>query len=338
MSDFSTDLMTFLQRSEIEKGRQEELSEEELRLFSRQEFNYLQMGVLRSALGSGLSREQVRQIAKPWIASDEMEELVKEMKDGKSPPIPKKPRSVPVLILGAVILSLLGTAVIVITRPETDVPVLTLTSDEIRLACGMTFDPSAYVKEYQGEDARLILPDSFTAKTPEERLVCYELQTRDGTVRKLMRIRIVDETAPEITLSNDHIELLRVTRFSCLAYLVNAKDNVDGDLTDRVECSDTLGEDETQSVEYAVQDRSGNRTVKLLEIHYADGQEETEEPAETPAVKKPVTVAAAPEPAYVPPPPSYEEMSSGTIVEYTETTVESEEVVSSETVVQHSFG
>ena len=338
MSDFSTELMTFLQRSEIEKGRQEELSEEELKLFSRQEFNYLQMGVLRSALRSGLSKEQVRQIAKPWIASDEMEELINEMKEGKSPSIPKKPRSVPILIIGAVILSLLGIAVIVITRPKTDVPVLTLTSDEIRLACGMTFEPSAYVKEVQGEDAHLILPDSFTAKMPEERLVCYELETRDGTIQKLMRIRIIDETAPEITLSNDHIELLRVTKFSCLAYLVNAKDNVDGDLTDRVECCDALGEENTQSVEYVLQDRSGNRTVKLLEVHYADGEEETEEPDKTPTVKPPAVMAATPDPVYVPPVASYEESSSGTIVEYTESSVESEEVVSSETVVQHSFG
>ena len=227
---------------------------------------------------------------------------------------------------------------IVITRPKTDVPVLTLTSDEIRLACGMTFEPSAYVKEVQGEDAHLILPDSFTAKMPEERLVCYELETRDGTIQKLMRIRIIDETAPEITLSNDHIELLRVTKFSCLAYLVNAKDNVDGDLTDRVECSDALGEENTQSVEYVVQDRSGNRTVKLLEVHYADGEEETEEPDKTPTVKPPAVMAATPDPVYVPPVASYEESSSGTIVEYTESSVESEEVVSSETVVQHSFG
>ncbi len=338
MSDFSTELMTFLQRSEIEKGRQDELSEEELKLFSRQEFNYLQMGVLRSALGSGLSPEQVRRIAKPWITSDEMEELVNEIKAGNSPVIPKKPRTVPVLNLGAAVLSLLGIAVILITRPKTDVPVLTLTADEIRLSCGMTFDPSAYVKECQGEYVHLILPESFLAEKPEERLVCYELQAGESTVRKLMRIIIVDETAPEITLSNDHIELLRVTKFSCHAFLMSAKDNVDGDLTDRVECSDELGEEETQSVEYIVQDRSGNRTVKRLEVHYADLNEETEEPEKVPAVQAAAVLAKTPEPAYVPPPPVYEGSSSETAVEYTESIVESEEVVSSETVVEHSIG
>ena len=340
MKDVNGELLTFLQRNEIEKGLQDQMSEEEMRLFSSHEFNYLQMGVIRSALASGLPADQVRSIAKPWISASEMEELVQELQKGETPEIPNKKIRIPFSWILAVLLILSGSGMVWMLAQEESDLVLELTSDEIRLACGMTFDPSAYVKDWQGENARLILPDEFTASVPEVRLVRYELQSSEGTLSRLMRVIIVDETPPQITLSSEHIELLRVTPFACHAYLIKAVDNVDGDLSAQVECSDLLGEAETQQVEYLVKDSSGNTGTGVLEVHFADLLEPQESASAAVAAVPAPQAKPLPTPAPVPsetPAPYVPEASSTETYAYTETVTESQEIVSSETVVEHSF-
>lgn len=345
MKDTGPELLTFLQRSEIEQGKSEQLTDEEVKLFGKQSFNYLQMRVLRSLLKSDLEFESVQKIAKPWISASDMEELADAIRRGEEVNIPKQPRTVSLPILIACLLILIGTAVILLTLPEHQVLSLELTADEIRLACGMKFEPESYVKEYHGENAVLILPESFTAEHPETRLVRYELQTDQGTVSKLMRITVVDETPPEITLSQEHVELLRVTPFSCQAYLIRAMDNVDGDLSRQVECDDELSEEETQMVEYAVSDNSGNRSVKSLEVHFAAEPEATaQDPvlAATPVPKQQAAPSVQPEQmpsdSAVSVPPAPQDHGETQVIEYSESVTESQEIVSSETVVEHSVG
>ncbi|MBP3868601.1 MAG: hypothetical protein J6D38_05760 [Solobacterium sp.] len=338
MSDSSQELLTFLQRNEIEQAKSEQLTEEEVKLFGKQSFNYLQMRVLRSLLKSDLEFEAVERIAKPWISASDMEELAEAMRNGEEVTIPKRPHSIPITILGALAVIVIGMAVLFLTYPERNTLSLELAADEIRLSCGMKFEPASYVKESHGENARLILPEEFTADHPEVRLVRYELVSDEGTVSKLLRITVVDETPPEITLAQEHVELLRVTPFSCQAYLIKAMDNVDGDLSRQVECSDSLTDEETQTVEYAVADHSGNRSVETLEVHFAEEPDsKQEEPLLALSPPKPhVVPTAAPQPIPTPQPPAptYEEAQ---IIEYAETVTESQEIVSSETVVEHSI-
>ena len=176
----------------------------------------------------------------------------------------------------------------------------------------------------------------------------YELKGKEESIRKILKITVSDETAPEINLLQDHAELLTATKFSCRAYLKNAYDAVDGDLTQRVKCSDQLEQSETQTVLYTVKDRSGNEAKKELTVHYADfgmpeemKYEEAEEEAEKEDQRKtdPIPMkteeetSMAPSPAYEP--EYYEETE---VIEYTQSVNEEVPVSWGDTYVEHSFG
>ncbi|MBR2768597.1 MAG: hypothetical protein IKD68_06670, partial [Solobacterium sp.] len=148
-------------------------------------------------------------------------------------------------------------------------------------------------------------------------------------------------------------ELLRATKFSCRAYLKNAYDAIDGDLTRRVECSDQLDSEETQTVLYTVKDRAGNVGKTELTIHFADfelpsvmnAEEEVKEPApmiEMPKEKyiEPVWEAAAEPYAVMEESGESEEIeeSEEEVIEYSHSVREEIPVHYGGTYVEHHFG
>lgn len=334
--------LTFLQREVLEEARKADLPEAQLKLFANGTLNYLQMEAVRNALEEGMDPQCVKRFAKPWIRADEMNEIRDAIRSGEEPVIPKCPFVFPKGILfGSLVLILFGLAAgLAMMEPER--AVLELTNDEIRLSCGMKFEPSNYVRTVQGEQAELILPESFAAERPGVRLVSYELKGRSGSIRKLLRIVIADETPPVITLIQNHAELLRVTPFSCRMYLKSAEDNVDGDLSAKVSCSDELSEDETQTVLYTVTDKAGNTAEETLEIHFASLPSKTDPPKPSaspvktePPVEREVT-EPVPEAAPVYDAAPFEPVSEirTEVIEYSETASQTD----SGTVVEHSLG
>ena len=254
----------------------------------------------------------------------------------------------------ALIASICGLTVLILIQPPQE-PSLELKSSEIRLSAGMEFQPSRYVSGECPEGYELICPEPFTAEKPEVRLVMYELKGNDVSVKKILRVNIVDEKAPVITLSQNHAELLTATKFACRSYLKSAVDDVDGDLTGSVDCSDTLKDTESQKVLYSVKDRAGNRAEAELSVHFADyglhgnmEEEESEdsEILETEAKKaeeKPGSVmlaAAAPQSSWHASPsgePAMKEYEEYEEISWTETVQESVPVTYGETFVDHSF-
>ncbi len=291
--------MTLLQKEEVRLGRAEELSEEAIALYADPHLNYLQMNRLRTALTEGMDPDVLRPAAKPWIPVWLMEELIEELKAGNTPEIPRRPFPVRrALILAAVILLVLPLPLL--AEPEED-PVLELTAPEVKLACGKTFNPRSYVRNAEQYGAELVLPEAFTAERPETRLVQYQVKGKSGDVRKNLRIRVVDETPPDLKLNTEKTELLRETPFSCQSYVFSAVDAVDGDLKADVHCSDVLQDQETQTVEYTVKDRAGNTARTMLTVHFADYRETVtasgaEPVSSAPAVYRPAPVSPAPVP------------------------------------------
>ena len=277
------DWMSVLQRTEIEQGRKAELSEEEIALYADHTFNYLQMAAIRKALEKGLDIEQIRSIANPWIPSWQMEEMMEELERGESPEIPARPWKIQRLLVGIGILFVVGCALSACLQPQEEVA-LELTASEVRISSGSEFDPSNYVKQMSGRDATLFLPDKFTAGLPGTKLVQYRLEGNGMTVKKNLRVEIVDDIEPEIYLTAGKAELLREAPFSCHTYLRQAIDNVDGDLTKKVTCSDFLSEDENQQVEYRVTDSSGNIGTASLEVHFVELIKEEEPVPMTPVI------------------------------------------------------
>ena len=188
-----------------------------------------------------------------------------------------------------------------------------LTAAEVKLGCGMKFRPQSYVRSAEPSGGELILPQEFTADRPETRLVQYQLKGKNETIRKNLRIRIVDETPPQLKLKTEKTELLKEAPFSCQSYVFSATDAVDGDLKADVHCSDILQDQETQTVEYTVKDSAGNTARTMLTVHFADYGEtvRSSEPETVPAAPAPVyhaaPAAAVTEPPAVPPAPPAEQ-------------------------------
>ena len=296
--------MTLLQKEAVRMGNEEHLEAEALAVYADPHLNYLKMETLRSALSDGISPAALKPIAKPWIPVWQMRDLIDEVKCGNVPDIPHRPFPIKALVSTAAMAVLLAPLPF-LAKPAEE-PVLELNGEEIRLSCGSQFDPAAYVKNTNGTEAELILPDAFTAEKPGSRLVQYRMEKGGKTIRRNLRITVTDDTAPVLKLKTEKTELLRETPFSCHSYVFSAEDNVDADLKNSVNCSDVLQDKETQTVKYTVRDSAGNEASALLEVHFADypavlSSDETAE-TETPLRKETVTPPALPRSEPTPPP------------------------------------
>ena len=296
--------MTLLQKEAVRMGNEEHLEAEALAVYADPHLNYLKMETLRSALSDGISPAALKPIAKPWIPVWQMRDLIDEVKCGNVPDIPHRPFPIKALVSTAAMAVLLAPLPF-LAKPAEE-PVLELNGEEIRLSCGSQFDPAAYVKNTNGTEAELILPDAFTAEKPGSRLVQYRMEKGGKTIRRNLRITVTDDTAPVLKLKTEKTELLRETPFSCHSYVFSAEDNIDADLKHEVICSDVLRDQETQTVEYTVRDSAGNEASALLEVHFADwpsavsSDERTE--SETPVRNEVLTAPAAPRRDPTPPP------------------------------------
>ena len=95
----------------------------------------------------------------------------------------------------------------------------------------------------------------------------YELVGKDETIQKLLRIKIVDDEEPILTLSDHNVYLEEDETFDCRAYILEAYDEINGDLRNRVECDSTLMEDVSkQEVLYRVKDSAGNVVEDSLTV------------------------------------------------------------------------
>lgn len=301
---------TCLQQEEIEKGRKDGLSEEQIGLYARHEFNYLQMQEIRLALEAGKDSRLIQKAAVSWVPAREMHEIFAEA-ETELPEIPeRKKRKVPIRMIAAITSAGSLAVLLGMGLPEKRELSLELTAKEVRIPCGETFRPEKYVQACS-EDAELILPEEMTADHPENRLAVYQAKWKSQEVQQILRVVFEDQEPPEISLKLNEVQSIRGAPFSCRLWLDRASDEVDGDLTDEVECSDELSDEAEQEVVYAVSDHSGNRTEAVLKVHLIELEKPSPSPEAKPApppVKTPVPVQTqVPEvPApYVPPAEEY---------------------------------
>ena len=264
-------MMTVLQREEIRRGQEAHLCEEAMQVFADPKLNYRKMSVLRTALADGIDPDKLKPFAKSWIPAWQIEEFTEELREGNLPVPPKRP-----FPLKTVLLCLLACAAVLpllFCGDPKEVPEMELSAEEVRLACGMQFDPGSYIRNVQEiEEAggTVILPESFTADAPGTKLVQYRQEGAGKRIRKNLRITVQDETAPVLKLKTEKTELLKEAPFSCHSYVFSVSDNIDNDLGNEVVCSDVLDDAETQKVRYSVKDRAGNEASAYLEVHIAD--------------------------------------------------------------------
>lgn len=149
---------------------------------------------------------------------------------------------------------------------------VTLEGDfDVYLEYGETFeDPGAFAVFYgtRWQKEPVSVPVSVSGKVDNDTLgsyvICYKAQYKDYIGTAYRRVRILDTTAPQITLVADPEKYtLPNTPYEEEGF--TASDNHDGDLTDRVQRLEKDG-----VVTYTVRDSSGNETSVTRQIIYND--------------------------------------------------------------------
>lgn len=285
---------TYLQYKEIQTGREHGLSEQEIRLYARPCFNYLQMQFLRQALEDGLDSRELKKIAKTGLSVDEMKDYQVWIQYGRELPVIFPARLLKI-VCAVVFFILSGFCAYRWMNRETEDP-LVLTDTEITLSAGDVFLPGKYVLSSEGD---LILPESFTAAETGTRLVIYKVIGKDHETEKQLRITILPDHPPKITLTDSSITVEDGEITDCYRYLLSARDEEDGDLRSKVTC--TVTENDTgRYIRYEVRDHHGNTADAQLAVEILAPEQETPEPAAA-AVTPVHTPPAPPEPAPAPP-------------------------------------
>ncbi len=283
---------TYLQYKEIQTGREHGLSEQEIRLYARPRFNYLQMQFLRQALEDGLDSRELKKIAKTGLSVDEMKDYQVWIQYGRELPVifPAHVLKIMCIVLFFVIC---GFCAYRWLNRETEDP-LVLTDTEITLYAGDVFLPGKYVLSSEGE---LVLPESFTAVQTGTRLVVYKVIGKNRETEKQLRITILPDHPPRITLTDTSITVEDGEITDCYRYVLSARDEEDGDLRSRVTCT-VITNDTERYIRYEVKDHHGNTADALLPVEIVVPEQETPEPEA--AAVRPVNT---PPPVVTPPPP-----------------------------------
>ena len=298
--------------------------------------NYLQMREIRLGLERGMSIEQVKPVARRWIDHADMKELLAAIEAGEDVQIPRRPAKVIPLIVTAALGAVIAAGMYLYVSLPVEELTVPLLQKEIRLSTGMTFDPKSYVKQaLLPSGIVLSYPDSFVCTVPEVRLVVYRASRGDRAVDAVLRIVIVDETAPSLKLKQSEVTVGKDEAFSCAAFIEEAVDEVDGDLMGSVECSDELKPQYDQEVLYQLKDRSGNVQQAFLLVLQEEYAESTADEI-LPEINDVIEIEPVEEAAVTLPSPSPASLPGDDVYEETEIFVsESVEVQSSDVTVSH---
>lgn len=148
---------------------------------------------------------------------------------------------------------------------------LELKQKSVTLKAGDAFVASEYVK-YVTEDSNvfIIYPSLDTGKTGEYDLD-YVATNNYRSVRKTLRVKVVDSEAPSIVLAYEEIKLVRnrdEESFDPLSFIETISDNIDKDLVPVI--TEIDWEKDEQILIYRLQDSSGNASTASLKVMIED--------------------------------------------------------------------
>ena len=269
------------QLTEVYEGLKK-LTTDQVDLYAKPEYDNMQMQEIRLGMEHGLSPDQMAVFMNPEISWESMNHNRVKIenanvidKRAKANLYAQRLRNMFIVIL---IVTLVGTVSVGAylfhhyQMLQNQNLILTLTADEVTLDYGAVFNPIDYVEDYTKEDGvELLLPDVIDTHQIGKTEALYKIKNRVKTETAGLTINVVDQSPPDITLSNHEVTLTRgQDAFSGKAYLSSAADNADGDLTDRVTWNDPDESLNDQDITYTVTDSSGNIGRDVLTLHYKD--------------------------------------------------------------------
>lgn len=285
MVDYLTEVkqrgLNTAQMTEVKEGLKT-LTTDQVDTYAQPDYDNLQMQEIRLGLEHGLTADQMAIYANPSIPWEAMNHSRIKIENAdvidaraKTKLHALRLRNVCIAML---IVLLLGcsTAGIVVGKRYYDFLqqdlTLDLSNEEVTLDYGQGFNPMDYVTDYtQAEDVQLKLPDAIDTKVLGTTSVIYTISNPVKSEQKELKVRVVDQKAPMITLSNQEVTLTRgQDKFACKAYLTSAVDDVDGDLTQQVQCSKEDENKNEQDITYSVTDAAGNGAEAHLSLKLKD--------------------------------------------------------------------
>lgn len=268
------------QKKEIELGFQHGLDEDQVDLYARIEFNNLQMKQIRLAIEDGFSDVQLSTFSRPEIDWEMMEHARENIKNGnvidetKIADLRKKNLKIVFIVIGILASLTIASITFFFSKDSLQQLFQTLelsftTDKTVEIEYGTGFNSRDYVKDYtKAENVELILPETLDTKQLGNHTLTYVLKNKKKSISKELKVNVVDKQAPSLKLKQYSLTLTRGidTSFACKTYIDQAVDNVDGDVTKKVECSKFDSNKDQQDITYSVKDSSGNETKEVLQL------------------------------------------------------------------------
>lgn len=268
------------QKKEIEYGFEHGLNEEQVDLYAKEEYDNLQMKQIRLALEDGFNEIQIATFARPEIEWDMMEYARENIKNGnvidetKKADLRKKQLKIVFIIIGILSTIVIASIIYFFSKDSLDQLFqrldLTLSTNKIvEVKYGSGFNARDYVKSYtKGKNIELILPGTLDTKNLGKHTLTYTIKNQKKSISKDLIVNVVDKEAPILKLKQYSLTLTRGidTSFACKTYIDKAIDNVDGDLTKKVRCSNFDVKKDKQDIQYLIKDSSGNETKEVLKL------------------------------------------------------------------------
>lgn len=149
----------------------------------------------------------------------------------------------------------------------------TLNTENVTLHVNDSFNPDKFIKEL--ENAKVITPIFKTDKTGTFDLE-YVAYNRFFKETRNLNVNVVDDQAPTLLLSTHEIDENDFD--SCRSYILEAIDDIDGNIKHEVVCNDTLAfYDGKAEVEYTLLDSSNNMSKETLTVIRKDVEPVIEE-------------------------------------------------------------
>ncbi|KAB1659962.1 DUF5011 domain-containing protein [Pseudoclavibacter sp. CFCC 13796] len=154
--------------------------------------------------------------------------------------------------------------------PDVTAPELTVPADQT-VNVGDAFDPKAGVSAKDAVDGdltdKVVVEGTVDTSKVGEYTLTYSVKDAAGNeTKKSVTVTVADKTAPELTVPAD--QTVNVGDAFDSKAGVSAKDNVDGDLTDKVVVEGTVDTSKVgeYTLTYSVKDAAGNETKKSVTV------------------------------------------------------------------------
>ena len=142
-------------------------------------------------------------------------------------------------------------------------------NDEVTLECGEPFVPEDYVISRSEGDSILFIYPSLSTDELGEFTMTYQLSNGLKSIRKDLKIKVIDSIAPVLTLADEEVALIRnEEKFIPEDYIKEIRDNCDEE--PRLEISEIDTTLDEQEVMYTLTDHSGNKTEASLKLILKD--------------------------------------------------------------------